>query len=299
MYLCPKFPPLLFWTRWWTCEHCPRRRQIQPCRRYVLFKLCVSTWTALFLHQRSAEGKGCLQAGVGLLVSGCYHHGEPIPGHAMPPRSEGSLHCSVASSWMLGHSTSLENICRAVGLYLHEILQSPGWTSSSCVLGRLGRGKAGSVSHLQCHSPLRTWIKCLLCSYMWVLLLVCWWTLGWVPPSILRQSDMVEASDVSPLYWARCSVDCDSPLVIPYVYFSTVQFPGWKIHFFPLEDLALPLCVSSSSIPFQVGSTTEIPPYVKQPPGQSIFVFSMLPPYRLDVTSIASFSFGLDMLPQR
>ncbi len=27
---CPRFPPCLSAIRWWTCKHCPRRRQIQP-----------------------------------------------------------------------------------------------------------------------------------------------------------------------------------------------------------------------------------------------------------------------------
>ncbi len=28
--MCPRFPPRPSVIRWWTCKHCPRRRQIQP-----------------------------------------------------------------------------------------------------------------------------------------------------------------------------------------------------------------------------------------------------------------------------
>ncbi len=44
--MCPKFPPCPSGIRWWTCNHCPGRRQTGPLLCSVPFMPCASMWIA-------------------------------------------------------------------------------------------------------------------------------------------------------------------------------------------------------------------------------------------------------------
>ncbi len=70
---------------------------------------------ALCLLWRPAEGKGCLQAEVSPLDSGCYCLGIPIQDVPCPFGLRAHSTRGVASSWAVAQGASLTDICRAAG----------------------------------------------------------------------------------------------------------------------------------------------------------------------------------------